>query len=86
MIRDRTEQDLMNAMTFQKHFALAVCNALDSRFEDNYIMTAFKILALINMSSRQIGLANWRVVNLKLLCGQYEVEHEIDGRKKNLYR
>jgi hypothetical protein len=44
-------------------------------------MTAFKVLAPINMSSKQIGLANWRVMDLELLCGQYGVEREIGGRK-----
>ena len=59
MIRDRLGQNLMDAVTFQKYFALTVCNALESRFEDNHIMTTFKVLAPINMSSRQINLANW---------------------------
>ena len=59
MIRDRTGQDLINVVAFQKHFALAICNALESRFKDNHIMIAFKVLAPINMSSRQISLANW---------------------------
>ena len=81
MIRDRTRQDLMDAVAFQKHFALAVCNALESRFEDNHIMTTFKVLAPINMLSRQIGLDNLGVVDLELLCGQYELEHEISGKK-----
>jgi len=63
MIRDRTEQDLIKAMTFQKQFALAVCNALECRFEDNHIMAAFKVLGLTNMPSKQVGLANWGWLN-----------------------
>ena len=54
MIRNRTRQDLMNAMTLQKHFALAVCNTLEYRFEDNHIMAAFKMLGPINMPSKQV--------------------------------
>ena len=42
----------MDTVTFQKHFALVVCNELQSRFEDNHIMTTFKVLAPINMPSR----------------------------------
>ena len=52
IIQDRTGQDLMNAMAFQKHFILAVCNTLECRFKDNHIMAAFKVLGLTNMPSR----------------------------------
>ena len=44
-------------------------------------MTTFKALTPINMPSRQISLANWGVVDLELVCGQYGVEREIGGRK-----
>ena len=81
MIRDRTGQNLIDAVIFQKYFALTVCNALESRFEDNHIMTAFKVLAPITMSSTQISLANWGVLDLELLCGQYEVKRKFGGRK-----
>jgi hypothetical protein len=81
MIRDRMGQDLMNAVAFQKHFALAVCNTLEYRFEDNHIIIVFKVLDPTNMPSKQIGLANWGLVDLELLCGQYGVEHEIGRRK-----
>ena len=81
IIWDRTEQDLINVVAFQKYFALAICNALEFRFEYNYIMTVFKMLGPTNMPSKQVGLANWRVVDLKLLCGQYGVECEIGGKK-----
>ena len=59
MIRDRTGQELMDAVTFQKHFVLAVCNALEYKFEDNHIMTSFKVLGPTNIPSKQVGLANW---------------------------
>jgi hypothetical protein len=81
MIRDRSGKDLMDAVAFQKHFALAVYNVLECRFEDNHIMAAFKVLDPTNMPSKQVGLANWGMVDLELLCGQYGVEREIGGRK-----
>ena len=40
-------------------------------------MTTFKVLGPTNMPSKQVGLANWGVVELELLCGQYGVEREI---------
>lgn len=46
----------MDAIAFQKQFILAVCNTLESIFEDNYIIGVFKILDPTNMSSRQVGL------------------------------
>ena len=36
MIRNRTEQDLMDEVAFQKHFVLAVCNVLEFGFEQPY--------------------------------------------------
>ena len=60
MIHDRTGQDLMDVVAFQKHFDLAVCNALECTFENNHIMTVIKILNSTNMPSKQVGLANWR--------------------------
>ena len=44
-------------------------------------MAAFKVLGPTNMPSKQVGLANWGVVEFKLLCGQYRVQHEIGGKK-----
>ena len=59
MIHDKTRLNLMNAVTFQKHFALAVCNALECIFEDYHIMTTFKVLDPTNMPFRQVRLVNW---------------------------
>ena len=83
MIRDKTEQDLMDAVTFQKQFTLAICNALESRFEDNHIIATFKVLDPTDMHSKQVGLANWGVVELELLCTQYRVERKIGGKKSS---
>ena len=49
----------MHVMAFQKQLALAMCNVLESTFEDNYIMTTFKVLGPSNMQSKQVGLINW---------------------------
>jgi len=81
MICDRMGQDLIDGVMFQKQFALAVCNALKSRFEDNHIMAMFRVLGSRNMPSKQVGLASWRVVDLDLLCGQYGVDCEIEKRR-----
>ena len=70
MIQDTTEQDLMNAMAFQKQLALPMCNTSKSRFEDNHIMATFKALGPTNMSSKQVGS--------ELLCDQYGYECEIE--------
>lgn len=48
----------MDPIAFQKHFALAVSNALECGYENNHIMRTFKVLDSTNMPSRQVGLAN----------------------------
>lgn len=78
MIQNKTRYDLIDALAFQKQFALAVCNVLEIKFDENHIMTVFKVLGSTNMLCRQIGLANWWMVDLELLCGQYEIEHKIE--------
>lgn len=69
MIRDIIGQGLMDASTFQKQFAF-----------DNDIMTAFW-LDLMNMPSHLVGISNWGVIALKLLCGEYGVKREVNGRR-----
>jgi hypothetical protein len=32
------------------------------------------------MPFRQVGLASWGCVELEILCAQYGVEHQIDGK------
>jgi len=61
------EQNFMDVVAFQKQFALAVCNALNFKFENNHVMAAFKVLGSMNMPFRQVGLANWKIVDLDLL-------------------
>lgn len=58
MTRDRTGADLECALAFQKCYAQNVCVALESRFADNGIIGAFKILNPSNMPTRQVGLAS----------------------------
>ena len=41
----------MHVMAFQKELALALCDVLESTFED-YIMTTFKVLGLSNVPSK----------------------------------
>ena len=60
----------MNVVAFQKHFVLTIYNGLEYRFENNHIVATLKVLDLTNMPSRRVGLANWEVVVLELLCGQ----------------
>jgi len=67
-IHDRTRQDLLDAVAFQKQIALAMCHALDSRFGDKHVMAAFRVLGPTNTFSKQVGLANLGVVDLNLLC------------------
>ena len=67
----------MDTVTFQKHFALVVCNELQSRFEDNHIMTTFKVLVPINMPSRQIGLGNYGAVDLELLYANMKLNAKL---------
>ena len=80
MVRDQQGRDLEEALIFQKQFSEAVILALESRFEDNDIISAFKVLNPINMPSRQVGLAQWGCVELKALCRQYGVERKIRGK------
>jgi len=56
--RDRTGLDLESTIAFQKSYAQNVCVALESRFADNGIIGAFKILNPSNMPIRQVGLAS----------------------------
>lgn len=44
MIRNTTGQEFMDVKISQKYFVLAVCYTLEYRFEDNHIMTVFKVL------------------------------------------
>lgn len=67
-------QDLLDALVFRKLFALAICEGLRVGFDDNHIMTAFCILGSTNMPSRQVCLANKGVLDLELLCAQYDVK------------
>lgn len=81
MIRDRIGRDLEEALDFQKAYAQAVIDALESRFEDNGIMNAFKVLNPCNMPSKSVGLGSWGVVDLEVLCSHYGKEQELNGKK-----
>jgi len=49
MIKNQQGMDLMEALTFQKHFSEVVTYTLEFRFEDNEIVSAFKVLNPTNM-------------------------------------
>ena len=80
MVRDQQGRDLEEALTFQKQFSEAMILALEFRFEDNDIVSAFKVLNPTNMPSKQVGLAQWGCAELEALCRQYGVERKIRGK------
>ena len=80
MIRDPQGRDLEEALLFQKQFSEAVIHALECRFEDNDIVSTFKVLNPTNMPSRQVGLAQWGCAEMEVLCGQYGVERNVRGK------
>ena len=64
MIRDNTGADLESALFFQKSYAESIIKALETRFHDNHLISAFKILNPSNMPSRRVGLASWGMTKL----------------------
>ena len=80
MIKDQQGRELEEALTFQKQFSEAVILALESRFEDNDIINAFKVLNPTKMPSRQVGLAQWSCAELEALCWHYGVERKVRGK------
>jgi hypothetical protein len=75
MTRSRLGIDLEKTLMFQNNFAQAVCSALDARFCDNDLISCFKILNPTNMSSGQVGLQNWCIIELDTLLCNYGVDH-----------
>jgi hypothetical protein len=59
MFKDRSSVDLEAILTFQKQYVEVVFIALEFNFEDDEISVGFRILNLINMPSKHVGLANW---------------------------
>ncbi len=68
------------ALAFQKQYVAIVHATLEATFKDNEIIVCFKIWNLTTMPFRQVGLASWGCVELEILCAQYGVEHQIDGK------
>ena len=60
-------------LAFQKVYAEAVCRALEARFSDNDIISAFSVLNPSNMPSKRVGLNSWGVTELELLLKRYGV-------------
>lgn len=71
----------MDALAFQKHFILVVCEALESRFDEIHIVDIFWVLGPTNISLHRVGLANWGVVDLEVLYAQNDVKHKFNGRR-----
>ena len=67
MTRDPSGADLEVALSFQRCYAKAVCEALFARFEDNDVTNEFKTLYPIHMSQRQMSLNSWGVVQLDVI-------------------
>jgi len=68
------ETDLAEALEFHRAFAKAMCAGLNAQFQDNDIISCFKILNPSNMPSKQIGLQNWGVADLECLLAHFRVD------------
>ena len=79
MKRCRLGTDLGEALDFQRAFAEAVCAGLDARFQDNDLITCFKVLNPTNMPSRQVGLQNYFVAELESLLAHFGVDRSHAG-------
>ena len=71
MIRDRIGADLIEALAFQTSFAEEVSKGLEACFQDNDIVSCFKILNPCELPSRQVGMKSWEVVELEKLCDHF---------------
>ena len=80
MIRDRTGADLEEALSFQKFFAEAVIDALETRFGDNGVIGCFKILSPSNMPVKQVGLRSWGVTELETILSHFGVDRAIGSK------
>jgi hypothetical protein len=75
-----TGTDLEEALIFHKKYAEAICDALEIRFADNDVISAFKVLSPCNMPTRHVGLSSWGVVDLEKLCEHYGQNREFNGK------
>ena len=80
MTQSRLGIDLEETLMFY-FFVHIVCSALDAYFSDNELISRFKILNLINMPSKQVGLQNWCIFELEILLGHHGVERSHRGFK-----
>ena len=71
MLRDRNGVDLEEAITFQVCFSEEICKGLENCFKDNDIVSCFKILNPVELPSRQVGMGNWGVLELEMLCNHF---------------
>ena len=71
MMYDGLNWDLEEALYFQKKYTKAVINANEAQFEDNGILSVFKLLNSYNMPSKWKDLFNWDAIKLMVLCLYY---------------
>lgn len=85
MILDKTNNGKMGVLAFQYQFALAVCITLETRFDDNQVMTNFQKLGKTNIAMRQICLVQLGCCWIVVLCTQYDNERELEGSRSSLW-
>ena len=64
MIWDPSGVDLEVALSFQRLYAQAICDALENKFVDNDLINCSKNLSHTNLPHRQVGLSSYGVVQL----------------------
>ena len=77
MIKNKTSADLKSALFFHKSYVESIIKALETRFQDNDLISSFKFFNPSNMPSRRVGLASCGVTELELLLKHYKVEKEV---------
>jgi len=58
MMKDKTDVNLESALSFQKSYVGSIIKAYKARFQDNDLISSFKVLNPSNMPSRKVGLAS----------------------------
>ena len=71
---------MKQALAFYKIYVEVVSRALEARFSDNDIISAFSVLNPSNMPSKRVGLNSWGVTELELLLKRYGVQKDLEGK------
>ena len=77
----KLEDDLEEALKFQRAFVEVVCACLDVIFINNDIISCFEILNPTNMPSGDIGLQNWGLIELEKILAHYGHDRSQEGSK-----